>query len=135
MNSRSKKRLPSVETQTVEFVESALGHSDISRRWLEFNGFYVFLRYCPRFTVADVVLENVLVIANVEIPEKYRNRGWFWRYCQLCAALVEGGVVAESVVNIDLRRSLTKKSGIEELQPGHFFLAKKTSGVLPLLGT
>lgn len=32
MNSRSKKRLPSVETQTVEFVESALEHSDISRR-------------------------------------------------------------------------------------------------------
>lgn len=41
-------------------------------------------------------LGETLAIANVEIPERFCNRGWFLRYCELCFALVEDAVIVDS---------------------------------------
>ncbi len=123
MSSRSRKPLPSVETQTVEFLEFARGRNEVVARWLEFGGFYVYLRYNPDFRKeSDVPLGELLIIASVTIPQRYRHRGWFWRYCELCRALVAGGIAVESVANQRLHASLNNSRNFQEVRQGFFLL-------------
>lgn len=86
----ARRLLPSIEAQTVAFVEAARasdrpGITDL----LHWAGFRVYLRYHRNYTVDDRVIGEVLTIAKVMVPERLQRRGWFWRYCQLCLALVE----------------------------------------------
>lgn len=133
MNARRGPTLPSVETQTVAFVDAARQGGYIHNRWLEFAGFAVYLRYAQSLALTDtLVLGECIALAAVEVPVRYRHRGWFWRYCQLCAALVEDGVVVESVVNRAFLASLRQRPQFMEFAPKSFVLRKSTPGHWPL---
>jgi len=133
MNLQTIRRLPSVESQTVAFFDWMRQSPEHFSGWLRFNGFKVYLRYQRDFRVSeDLVLGEVLVIANVELPARFRNRGWFWRYCQLCAALSPDGVVLEAVVNPCLRERLRQHPAFWEYRTTSFVLRKRQQGNWPL---
>jgi hypothetical protein len=133
MSARRGLVLPSVETQTLAFVDAARQGGSIRNRWLEFAGFAVYLRYAQSLALTDgLVLGECITLGTLEVPARYRHRGWFWRYCQLCAALVEDGVVVESVVNRTLLASLRLRPGFVEYAPANFVLRKRTPSHWPL---
>ncbi len=133
MNARRGPVLPSVEAQTLAFVDAARQGGGITNRWLEFAGFAVYLRYAPSLVLTDALtVGECITLATIEVPTRYRHRGWFWRYCQLCVALVEDGVVLESVVNRALLASLRQRPAFVEFTPKHFVLRKSAPGGWPL---
>jgi hypothetical protein len=94
-------------------------------RWLAFGGFKVYLRYWRKRTLVDgTVLGELLVIASVTIPERCQRRGWFWRYCQLCAMLTEDGVVLECVHNLELLAAVRRHPAFREVGERDFLLQK-----------
>jgi hypothetical protein len=127
-------RLPSVETQTVAFVEAARARNrrGIISCWLTWRGFRVYLRYWRNVTIGGVMLGEVLVIADVEVPKRLQQRGWFWRYCQFCCALVERGIVIESVVSDELAEALARRPEFKYLNSSTFYLEKRGWGDWPL---
>ena len=124
----SAGRLPSVETQTVAFVEAARAARRRSASWLKFRGFRVYLRYEQAYESGDMALGETLVIANVHSPEGFRDRGWFLHYCELCAALVDGAVVIECVYNPRLYASLSRREAFRETRFREFVLLKRRPG-------
>ena len=104
--------LPSVETQTVKFVKEARSHVDlVQSKNLKFGGFSIYIKY-KRDERSG---KESLIIARVEVPLRYRGRGWFWIYLDLCNGLVPQGVEIESVVNKRLKKSLINKPNFVEL--------------------
>lgn len=122
------RQLPSVETQTVAFVEAARVAGRRSASWLKFRGFRVYLRYAKTYESGEMDLGETLIIANVEVPEPFQNRGWFLRYCELCSALVEDAVVIECVHNLDLHASLSRREAFRETKSREFVLLKRRLG-------
>lgn len=121
-----RAKLPSVESQTVEFVRTSRKQlKDQHRRWLEWGGFKVYARYCQQYPADETIFGEILVIASVEVPKRLRGRGWFWYYCELCLALVDDGLIIESVINKELRRSLSMRPEFIEISPNTFFLKKR----------
>ena len=120
------KRLPSVEAQTIAFFEEARAAAwPPTPRWLAFGGFKVYLRYWRKRTLVDgTVLGELLVIASVTIPDRYQQRGWFWRYCQLCAALAADGVLLECVHNLELLAAVRRHPAFREVGVRDFLLQK-----------
>lgn len=129
---KKRVRLPSIESQTLAYVEAARRQRRYPAQWLDWGGFRVFLRY-QRFYRLDTELQpgEVLVIASVEVPERYQRRGWFWRYCQLCASVVKDGLVLESVLNEDLAEALRRRPCFVEYEPGSFMLRKQSPDAWP----
>lgn len=126
-------QLPSVEAQTIEFFEEGRRADWMAARYLRFGGFEVYLRYRRNVTLLDgSVLGEVLVIARVTIPRRYRERGWFWRYCQLCAALANDGVIVEAVLNPWLLEALRRHPEFREYATQDFLLQKTQPGAWPL---
>ncbi len=118
--------LPSVEAQTVEFVEDArAADRPYSTELLHWSGFRVYLRYHRNYTVDDKVFGEVLTIAKVVVPEPLQRRGWFWRYCQLCLALVDDAVVVENVFNPHLYAALERRKGFQLLSSKVFVMHKQ----------
>ena len=128
-----RPRLPSLETQTVAFVE--LARAQCKRRmvsmWLRWNGFEVYLRYSPRYIAGNVSIGEVLVIANIEVPKKYQHRGWFWHYLRLCSALTVGGIVVESVHTQYLYDALSKRQEFIEFEEKSFLLKSDRALKMP----
>ena len=128
------RRLPTVETQTVAFVEAARasGRPRVSE-WLAWRRNRVYLRYVRHYeTFTGEALGEVLVIANVEVPVPFRRRGWFWRYCQLCLALVDNGLVIESVLNPHLYAALARHPAFWASAKQDFVILKRHPGDWPL---
>lgn len=121
--------LPSLEAQTVAFVERARSsgrrHTDARLQWGGFNAYLRYWRDCNYY--GEGVSGEVLVIAKVGIPLRLQRRGWFWRYCQLCSALVGDALVLEQVVNDELWAALRGHPEFEEVVPRTFVLRKKNS--------
>jgi hypothetical protein len=119
--------LPSVEMQTIAFFEMARGkesHQTMASQ-LEFGEFSVYLRYWHnRPLLNGTVLGEVLVIASVSVPDQLQRRGWFWRYCQLCAALTADGVVLESVIDPELFKALLRNPAFQKVGERDFLLHK-----------
>lgn len=131
---RTRGYLPSIESQTMAFVARARLKDQKVAEPLEWKGFYVYLRYW-RNGYLPPPLDNleVIVIAAVEVPKRYSRRGWFWRYCQLCALLTQGGVAIESVHNPHLRKALQRRPEFVEYQENNFYLLKRFPGDWPLM--
>lgn len=118
-------RLPSLEAQTMAFFENARRFGRNASYWLKWRGFEAYLRYQPRFVLPDgKEAGEVLVIASIAIPEAWRRRGWFWRYCQLCAALARDGVAVESVHNVKLAEALRRRPEFCEFEERQFLMRK-----------
>jgi hypothetical protein len=120
------RRLPSVEAQTLAYFEEARASERLPMpRWLAFGGFKVYLRYWRNRTLPDgTVPGELLVIASVTIPDRYQQRGWFWRYCQLCAALAADGVLLECVHNLELLAAVRRHPAFREIGVRDFLLQK-----------
>lgn len=128
-----RPRLPSIEAQTIEFVEESRVRPGRSHtRWLRWQGFHIYLRYWRDYPLVDLSLREAVVIANVEIPSAYEGRGWFWRYCQLCLALTDDALVVEEVQNPHLYAAIKRKPGFVEVSEGTFVIRKKKPGDWPL---
>ena len=127
-------RLPSIETQTVAFVEAARARNQhgIVSRPVAWNGFKGYLRHYRNVQMGAVTMGEVLVIAKIEIPEELQRRGWFWHYCQLCCALVEHGVVIERVVNTGLKTALAGHPAFKLVSSSTYYLEKRGWGDWPL---
>lgn len=125
--------LPSLESQTVAFVDAAR-NSRHTNYALHFGwaGFRAYLRYGRNYRLYGQALGEVLVIASIEIPARYQGRGWFWRYCQLCLALVADAVVVEAVIDDDLREALARRAEFEVVNESTFVLRKARLGDWPL---
>lgn len=118
-------RLPSLEAQTLAFFENARRFGRNASYSLRWHGFQAYLRYQPRFELPDgKTAGEVLVIASITVPEAYRRRGWFWRYCQLCAALARDGVAVESVHNVKLAEALRRRPEFLEFEERQFLMKK-----------
>ena len=123
-----------VETQTVAFVEAARASDrPMQSQWLVWQGYRVYLRYARAYaTLDDEALGEVLVIANIEVPGRFRRRGWFWRYCQLCLALVDNGLVIENVHNPYLYAALARHPQFRLSGKYDFVILKRHPGDWPL---
>lgn len=131
MMPRRPPKLPSIEAQTIAFIDSCKRGSSIDRASLSYGGFYAYLRYDTRLEIAPGrILNDMLTIANVEIPLKLQRRRWFWRYLQLCAALNDGRILVESVVNPGLRMALQRHAGFEAVDfHGPSFLLRQSASI------
>ena len=121
--------LPSIEAQTIAFIEAA--RAQRSRRpislELRWQGTCVYLRYCANFAVGDELIGEVLVLAMIVVAPRYRGRGWFTRYMQLCYALARDGLVIESVLHARLASALTRHFECTEFQPRNYLLRKRSA--------
>lgn len=125
--------LPSVETQTIAFLEESRAlPGPCQTRRLKWRRFSIYLRYWRNYPIGNLVLKEALVIANVEIPQEYEGRGWFWRYCQMCLALVGDALVLEEVQHEGLYAALKRRPEFVEVVPRTFVLRKKKPGDWPL---
>ena len=131
MKKARKVMLPSVETQTLDFVAEARATGErVVARWLCWGGFRVYLRIWRNYEAAGAVLGEVLMIANVEVPERCRGRGCFKAYLELCELLGFDALLIESVVNKRLRGHLRKRADFVELDGNHFLRSCKTERLL-----
>jgi hypothetical protein len=102
---RRIRRLPSVETQTVEWFRFDSAYGWRSRfGWKDTNcdlwrsGFRLYVRGMLR-RHEDRQLW-VFTVARVEIPERFRSRGWFGHYLEMCwRTMPHDGLVLEHVQN------------------------------------
>lgn len=128
-----RPRLPSVETQTIAFIEESRALPRPAQpRWLRWGGFWVYLRHRRDYRIGGLLLREAIVVANVEVPPAYEGRGWFWRYCQMCLALTEDALVLEEVLNPHLHAAIKRRPEFVEVAPGTFVLRKKQPGDWPL---
>jgi len=139
MNAPLKKRhgpaprLPSIETQTVEFIEQARNRPGNSQtRRLRWQGFRAYLRFWRDYPLGHLILREAVVIASVGVPPAYAGRGWFWRYCQLCLALSSDALVLEEVLHPGLYAALKRRPEFVEVVPKTFVIRKQGQGDWPL---
>lgn len=110
--------LPSLESQTEQFIRTARRSGEESSvASLGFAGFNAYLR----FQVDPATGRELLCIASVESPERFRGRGWLWAYLRICQGLINGKVQLESVGSRRLRSSLRNHPEFQELG-NHDFL-------------
>jgi hypothetical protein len=120
---RRPPKIPSVEAQTVAFLDACKHGHSIEHSTMQYAGFSIYLRYALQMQLSpERTVRNLLIIGNVDIPEKLRDRGWFWRYVQLCAALNDGHLLVQSVVNKRLLASLRNHPAFEEVLDRSFLL-------------
>lgn len=122
------RQLPSVETQTVAFVEAARAAGQRSASWLKFSGFRVYLRYAQTYESGEMALGETLIIANIIVPELFQKRGWFLHYCELCSGVIDDAVVIECVENPHLYASLSRRESFIETKNAEFVLLKRRPG-------
>ncbi len=133
IKAKRRGRLPSLEAQTMAFFENARRQGRNASYWLRWRGFEAYLRYQPRFELPDGKdAGEVLVVASIAVPKAYRQRGWFWRYCQLCAALTHNGVAVETVNNTKLAAALRRRPEFWEFEERQFLLRKSAMDDWPL---
>jgi hypothetical protein len=84
------KEIPSLELQTLAFVEQARAHAEVQSVHLEWNGISVCLAFWPSTEIdSSMSARNVIAIVEAVVPPELRRRGWFSRYCQFCAMLAD----------------------------------------------
>lgn len=126
-------RLPSVEAQTVAFVEYARQEREPMNAKTRWAGFSAYLRYARERRLTDsLVVGECLTIASVYIPDHLQHRGWFWRYCQMCQCLVNDALVLESVINVSLLKALGRRPEFLEFKPDSFLLRRTPDRPWPL---
>jgi hypothetical protein len=127
----TRLKLPSIELQTLAFVEAAMLRQRTVFASLEWNGFRVRLGYSPRIKFAnECVLADVLLILSAEVPVRYQRRGWFTRYCQLCAMLSGGALLVHNAKLPELIHSL-ERHGFEQEKKDIWTFFKRSDSLWP----
>ena len=90
--------VPSVELQTVEFVQVASEAPGPHAAQLRYHGFRVSLEYEPELSVPGLgTFRDVLAITDVYVPPRHRRRGWLRTYLKLCWLLVDDALFIDEV--------------------------------------
>lgn len=85
--------VPSIELQTVEFVEAARALGGARAIELHYGGFRVELEYQSGFFVPGFGdFRGVLIIRRVFVPVRHRERGWLWAYLTMCSRIAEDAI-------------------------------------------
>ncbi|UGS90975.1 hypothetical protein KOL96_24070 [Ralstonia wenshanensis] len=108
-----KPQIPSVELQTVQFVQSARAQGVGRETRLSARGFHVAIEYAPHLPVPDVgEFNGVVAINDVYVPVRYRRRGWFSGYVVLCALLADQALIVADAYG-PLREALLRQGFVE----------------------
>ena len=108
-----KPQIPSVELQTVQFVQLARAQGVGRETRLSARGFHVAIEYAPHLPVPDVgEFNGVVAINDVYVPVRYRRRGWFSGYGGLCALLAEQAFIVANAYG-PLREALLHQGFVE----------------------
>lgn len=93
----------------------------LSRVFLKKNGYELYLRFSERQINSE--LRRCFDIAQVAVPPKFQNRGWFKNFI-LLASKTEGidGIYVESVSSKILRAALPKWNFILVDKANNYFL-------------
>lgn len=130
---KGQPRLPSVEAQTLAFVEYAQKEPEPMSALTEWAGFSVYLRYARNKRLTeDLSVGECIAISSIHIPEHLQHRGWFWRYCQMCLCLVSDALIIENVHNPSLRAALRQRPEFLEYIPTSFVLRRTLECPWPL---
>lgn len=115
--------VPSIELQTVEFVEFARSQGVSRRGELQRGGFRVTLEYQPECSFPRIgTLKDFMLIADVYVPMRYRSRGWLTSYLKMCLMLVSDGLLVCNV-NGPVHDALLRM-GFEHVAPGWVMFKK-----------
>lgn len=119
-------RIPSVELQTLTFVEMARSKGGSHDTLLRCHGFRVSLEYEQELTVRPFgPLKGVLGVFDVYVPSRYRRCGWLTAYLKLCQMLADEAVVVGDTYG-PVREALLRR-GFVEVSPGVPMLIKHAS--------
>lgn len=118
------KRIPSLELQTMAFMDAARSSATPQQIRLSRNGFRVCLDFEPELSVPGVGdVQGALAISDVYVPARCRHRGWFTHYWQFCRLLAGGTVFIDDLVHLPLRENLLRH-GFREVVPEVMMLGK-----------
>lgn len=125
-NYRTLLKLPTIESQLLfwfELIDHGLIEGNI---WLERAGFKVYVRKTKRnIENKDLIM---LDIANIEIPKKFRNRGWFKKFRIIAERLNPwDGVYYDSVKNYRLKEYFEKENIQKEYENNFYVLKNKSN--------
>lgn len=101
-------RLPTLETQMVEWLKVCDRSNIFRRKWIGKSGFKLY---------ADSQLKefegkkySFTVIANISIPGRFHKRGWFKRFEELLFVCTpHDGLIIENVYNEGWKKSLINR--------------------------
>lgn len=78
----------SIELATVEFLEQSRARGVTASVDLRSRGFRVAVDYEPELACGHLgTLKEVLSVAEVYVPPRYRRRGWLTCYLKMCERL------------------------------------------------
>lgn len=118
------RQIPSLELQTIAFLDKVLGGNTPSSIRLDWNGFQTLLSYEPEyFLTSSMPRRPVLVISDVQVPVRFRGRGWLTRYWEMCWFCSGLGIIIEPVRYEPLGNSLLR-AGFQQLDgsPSTYYL-------------
>lgn len=108
-------RIPSLELQTIAFLDEVLGGDAPRSIRLDWNGFHALLSYEPEYFLTDSMPRRpVLVITDVQVPIRFRGRGWLTHYWEMCWFSSGLGIIIEPVRYEPLGKSLLR-AGFQRL--------------------
>lgn len=125
INYRPLLKLPTIESQLLFWFEM-IDHGLIdSNLWLKRAGFEVYVRKTKRnIENKDLIM---LDIANIKIPEKFRNRGWFKKFRIIAEKLNPWDGVYYDCVENDRLKKYFEKENIQKEYENYFYVLKNKS--------
>lgn len=89
--------IPSLELQTLMFVQSARALNLDQTVELEWNGFKVTVGYSGPRAMRGQVLKEAITLHSVFVPVKHRRKRWFTFYIEFLKILTEDAVIVTNV--------------------------------------
>jgi hypothetical protein len=89
--------IPSLELQTLMFVQSARALKLDQTVELEWNGFKVTVGYSGPRAMRGQVLKEAITLHSVFVPVKHRRKRWFTFYIEFLKILTEDAVIVTNV--------------------------------------
>ena len=115
---------PSVEMQTIEFIEQMRTKDESGVALLQRYGFRVEVEFHTQLPCANGgMLSNVICIVDAYVPPRYRQRGWFTHYLKMCSLLTGDALIIYGLYG-PVRDALVRK-GFEQTTPTLLSLEKK----------
>jgi hypothetical protein len=102
-------QIPSVELQTLFFVQTARALKLRSTETLVHDGFEVTLGLVTDTMFDGDTLSEAIIIYKVLVPEDRRRRGWFTFYIEFCKLLTHDAVLVCNVTSQAINELLFRR--------------------------
>jgi hypothetical protein len=107
-------RIPSIEMQTIAFVDEMRQRRRGGSRHLLWGGFHVYVQFVRTYRNYQVGnYENVFVLHDIDVPERYQRRGWMTYYCRLCWILSDGVFVVANFEDEQVLLGIQRRLGLQ----------------------